>query len=76
MVIIVAVATMVFGIESIVIGASVSQLAKWLRALIVVLGTVALVFSLVPALDLLTLVVYLSFSFMVHGVESIASAIK
>lgn len=73
-----AFATMVYGFGSIVIGAWVSRLAKWMRALLVIFGLIAVVFSFIvianPAIGVLTLVYYLAISFLVHGVESIVSA--
>jgi len=70
---------MIYGIGSIVIGASVARLGKWLRGLIVIFGIVAIVFAFIvlanPAIAILTLVFFLAISLIVNGVESIVSAI-
>jgi len=74
-----AFATMIYGFGSVVIGAIASKLAKWVRALLVIAGLLAVVFSLIvfaePAIGAFTLIVILSVSLMVHGIESILSAI-
>jgi len=74
-----AIATMVYGIGSVVIGAMAGRLPKWVRALLVIAGLLAVVFSLIvfaePAIGALTLIVILSVSLMVNGIESILSAI-
>ena len=74
-----AFATMVYGFGSIAIGSIAARLPKWVRGLLVVLGVLAVVFSLIvfaePMIGLFTLIVILSVSLMVHGIESIASAI-
>lgn len=79
LVVLLAFAMLFYGIGSIVIGASIGEWAKWVKALLVIFGIVSLIFSFVvlarPAVGLLTLVLMLSVSFMVHGVESIVSAI-
>lgn len=73
-----AFATMIYGFGSIVIGAWVAPLAKWMRALLVILGLLAVAFSFIvlvkPAIGMLTLVYFLAISFLVHGIESIISA--
>jgi len=54
-------------------------LAKWVRALLVLFGIVALAFSFMvlayPAIGAITLVFFLAITFMVHGIESIVSAV-
>ena len=74
-----AFATLIYGIGSIIIGASVARLAKWMRALLVVFGILAMIFAFIvlanPAIAILTLVFLLSISLIVNGIESIASAI-
>jgi uncharacterized membrane protein HdeD (DUF308 family) len=74
-----AFATMVYGFGSVVIGAMARKLAKWVRGLLVIAGLLAVVFSFIvfaePAIGAFTLIVILSVSLMVHGIESILSAI-
>ena len=74
-----AFATLIYGIGSIIIGASVARLAKWMRALLVIFGILAMIFAFIvlanPAIAILTLVFLLSISLIVNVVESIASAI-
>jgi uncharacterized membrane protein HdeD (DUF308 family) len=75
-----ALAALFYGIGSIAVGAVVGRLGKWRRVAFVVLGLIGVVFSFMvivnPAIGILTLAWYLSISFMVHGVESIVSAIS
>ncbi len=75
-----AFATMIYGIASVVTGASASQLKSGLRALTLVSGFLAIIFSFIvlarPAIALLTLVFLLSVSFMAGGIESIVLAFE
>lgn len=75
-----AFATMIYGIASVVTGASASQLTKGLRALVFVSGLLAIILSFIvlarPAIALLSLVFLLSVSFMVGGIESIVLAFE
>jgi uncharacterized membrane protein HdeD (DUF308 family) len=79
LVLLLAFATMIYGIGSIVIGAWVARLAKWVRALIVIFGLVAIVFAFIvlanTAIAILTLVFFLAASLIFNGIESIVSAI-
>ena len=74
-----AIATMVNGIGSIVIGAVATRLQKWVRVFLVAAGLLVVVFSFIvfatPAIGAITLIVILSVSLMVHGIESIVSAL-
>ena len=73
-----ALATMIYGFESIAIGAIAGKLSKSMRALLVILGVLGVAFAFIvfaePAIGIFTLIVLLSVSLMVHGIESIASA--
>jgi len=75
-----AFASLIYGIGSIVIGAWVAALPKWSRALHVLVGLMNIVFSFLviayPAVGAVALVIILSVSFMVSGIESIISAIE
>jgi uncharacterized membrane protein HdeD (DUF308 family) len=75
-----AFASMFYGIGSIIIGASAAILPKWSRALHVLVGFLNIVFSFIviasPAIGAVALVILLSVSFMVSGIESIVSAIE
>jgi uncharacterized membrane protein HdeD (DUF308 family) len=79
LVLLLAVAAMVYGITTIMLGAMVARLSKLPRAVLIVTGVLSVVFSFavidLPALGMLTLVVLLAASFLVSGVESIVSAI-
>jgi uncharacterized membrane protein HdeD (DUF308 family) len=72
--------TMIYGIASVAIGASVTRLAKGLRALVMLSGLLAMVLSLIvllkPAVAILTLIFLLSVSFMINGIESIVLAFE
>jgi len=72
--------TMIYGIVSVAIGASVSRLARGLRALVLLSGFLAMLLSLIvlvrPGVAILTLVFLLSLSFMVNGIESIVLAFE
>jgi len=74
-----AFATMVYGFGSIAIGAIAKRLPKWVRVALVVFGVLGVVFAFMvyaePAFGILSLMVFLSVSLMVHGIESIVSAI-
>ena len=78
LVFILAVATLIYGITSVAIGASASRLARGLRALVLVSGFLAIVFSFIvlssPGIAILSLMFFLSVSFMVSGIESIVLA--
>ena len=73
-----AFATMVYGFESIAIGAIAARLSRSVRAILVILGALGVAFAIIvfsePAIGIFTLIVLLSVSLMVHGIESIASA--
>ena len=75
-----AFASLIYGIGSIVIGAWAAILPKWSRALHVLVGLLNIVFSFIviasPAIGAVALVILLSVSFMVSGIESIVSAIE
>jgi uncharacterized membrane protein HdeD (DUF308 family) len=72
--------TMIYGIVSVAIGASVSRLTRGVRVLVVLTGILATVLSVIvfvsPAAAILTLVFLLSVSFMVNGIESIVLAFE
>jgi len=74
-----AFATMIYGFGSIVIGAIAKRLPKWVRGALVIFGVLGVIFAFVvyaePAIGLFTLMIFLSVSLMVHGIESIVSAI-
>jgi len=73
-----AFATMVYGFGSIAIGAIAGRLPKWVRIFLVVFGLLSVAFSFIvfaePAIGLFTLMVLLSVSLMVQGIESIVSS--
>jgi uncharacterized membrane protein HdeD (DUF308 family) len=75
-----AFATLLYGIASVAIGASVNRLTRSVRALGVISGFLAILLSLIvlvnPAAAVLTLVFLLSVSFMVSGIESIVLAFE
>ncbi len=75
-----AFATMIYGIVSVAIGASVSRLARGLRALVLLSGFLAMILSVIvlvrPAVAVLTLIFLLSVSFMINGIESIVLAFE
>jgi len=79
LVLLLAVAAMIYGITTIVLGALAVRLSKWARGFLVVTGVFSVIFSFVvldfPALGALTLIVMLTVSFLVNGIESIVSAI-
>ena len=72
--------TMIYGIVSVAIGASLSRLTKGVRALVLVAGILAILLSVIvfvsPAVAILTLIFLLSVSFMVNGIESIVLAFE
>jgi len=72
--------TMIYGIVSVAIGASASRLTKGVRALVVLIGILAIILSVIvlasPAVAVLTLIFLLSVSFMVNGIESIVLAFE
>jgi len=74
-----AFATMLYGFESIAIGAIAKRLPNWVRGALVVFGLLGVIFAFIvyaePAIGLFTLMIFLSASLMVHGFESIVSAI-
>lgn len=71
---------MIYGIMSVAIGASVSRLARGLRALVLLSGFLAMILSFIvlvrPAIAILTLIFLLSVSFMINGIESIVLAFE
>jgi uncharacterized membrane protein HdeD (DUF308 family) len=77
-----AFAMLIYGIASLLIGGSMAAglLPKWERALLVIVGVLSVIFALIvigfPAIALVTLVVMLSVSFLLNGVESIISGIE
>ena len=72
--------TMIYGIVSVAIGASLSRLTKGVRALVLLAGILAVILSVIvlvsPAVAILTLIFLLSVSFMVNGIESIVLAFE
>ena len=72
--------TMIYGIVSVAIGASASRLTKGVRALVVLIGILAIILSVIvlasPAVAVLTLIFLLSVSLMVNGIESIVLAFE
>lgn len=72
--------TIFYGIVSVAIGASVTGLTRGVRALVLLTGVLAIILSVVvlvnPAAAMLTLVLLLSVSFMVNGIESIVLAFE
>ena len=79
LVLLLAFAAMIYGITAIALGALAKRLKKWSRAFLVIAGILSVLFSFLvigdPALGLLTLVVLLAVSFLMNGIENIASAI-
>jgi len=75
-----AFAAMVNGFGSIAIGTAAKKLSKGVRTALVILGLFGVVFAFIvfaePRIGLFTLMIFLSISLMVHGVESIISAIR
>ena len=77
-----AFALLAYGIVSLVIGGSVVAgfVSKWVRALLVIIGSLSVLFSILiivfPGMGLLSLVVMLSVSFLLNGIESIISGIE
>jgi len=77
-----AFALLAYGIVSLVIGgsAAASLVSKWMRALLVIVGALSVIFSLVvlvfPGIGLVTLVIWLSVSFLLNGIESMISGIE
>lgn len=75
-----AIATMVNGFGSIGIGSIGTKLPKWVRAFFIIAGLLAVAFAFIvfaaPAIGAITLVWLLSISLMIHGIESIISAIQ
>ena len=72
--------TMIYGIVSVAIGASLSRLTKGVRALVLLVGILAILLSVIvlvsPAVAILTLISLLSVSFMINGIESIVLAFE
>jgi uncharacterized membrane protein HdeD (DUF308 family) len=77
-----ALALLAYGIVSLVVGgsAAASLVSKWKRALLVIVGALSVIFSLtvllIPGIGLVTLVVWLSISFLLNGIESIIAGIE
>jgi uncharacterized membrane protein HdeD (DUF308 family) len=77
-----AFALLAYGIVSLVIGgsAAASLVSKWMRALLAIVGALSVIFSLVvlvfPGIGLVTLVIWLSVSFLLNGIESMISGIE
>lgn len=71
-----------YGTVSLVIGGSVVArlLPKWVRALLVIVGALSVMFSVIvlvyPGIGLVTLVVWLSISFLLNGIESVVSGVE
>ena len=69
-----------YGIVSATIGATVTRLSRGVRALVLLSGILAILFSVIvlvnPAAAVLTLVFLLSVSVMVNGIESIVLAFE
>ena len=75
-----AFATLFYGISSVAIGAAISKITRGVRALVLASGFLAIVLSLIvlvnPAAAILTLAFLLSVSFMGGGIESIVLAFE
>jgi len=77
-----ALALLAYGIVSLVVGgsAAASLVSKSKRALLVIVGALSVIFSLIvlvfPGIGLVTLVVWLSISFLLNGIESITSGVE
>ena len=82
MVFLLAFALMVYGIVSLIVGGSAAAtlLSKWWRALLIIVGVLSVILSLLvivfPGIGLVTLVVWLSVSFLLNGIESIISGVE
>jgi uncharacterized membrane protein HdeD (DUF308 family) len=77
-----AFALMAYGIVSLIVGGSIVAhlLPKSARALLVIVGALSILFSFIimvfPGIGILTMVVMLSVSLLLNGVESIISGIE
>jgi uncharacterized membrane protein HdeD (DUF308 family) len=75
-----ALGILIYGIVSATIGVTVTRLSRGVRALVVLTGILASLFSVIvlasPAVAVLTLVFLLSVSFMVNGIESLVLAFE
>ena len=82
MIFLLAFALMVYGIVSLIVGGSAAAglVSKWWRAVLIIVGVLSVIFSLLvivfPAIGLITLVVWLSVSFLLNGIESIISGVE
>jgi len=82
LVLLLAFALLAYGIVSLVIGgsAAASLVAKWKRALLLIVGALSVIFSLIvlvfPGIGLVTLVVWLSVSLLLNGIESMISGVE
>ena len=71
-----------YGIVSLVIGGSAvaGLVSKWKRSLLVIVGALSVIFSFLvlvfPGIGLVTLVVWLSVSFLLNGIESVISGLE
>jgi len=71
-----------YGIVSLVIGGSAvaGLVSKWKRLLLVIVGALSVIFSFLvlvfPGIGLVTLVVWLSVSFLLNGIESVISGLE
>jgi len=79
LVLLLAFAAMIYGVTTIILGARADKLTKWLRGFLIATGVLSVIFSFIvidlPALGVLTLVVMLTVSFLVNGIESIVAAL-
>lgn len=82
LVLLLALALLAYGIVSLVVGGSsaASLVSKWKQALLLIVGALSVIFSLIvlvfPGIGLVTLVVWLSVSFLLNGIESITAGIE
>jgi uncharacterized membrane protein HdeD (DUF308 family) len=82
LILLLAFAMLIYGVASLLIGgaAAASVLPKWERALLVIVGALSVIFALIvivfPAIAVLTLVVMLSVSFLLNGLQNIISGIR
>lgn len=81
LVLLLAFALLAYGIVSLVIGGSAAATlaSKWKRALLLIVGALSVIFSLIvlvfPGIGLVTLVVWLSVSLLLDGIESMISGV-
>ena len=75
-----ALALLAYGIVNLVIAGAASLVSKWMRALLIIVGSLSVILSLIvigfPGIGLVALVVMLSVTFLLNGIESIISGIE